>query len=314
MAVALPLIAGVLVFVAVDNGLHAFALDVRSSGLRRIDVAGTVLAVSSTVGEALPARLRKSKRLLAAVEGLRNLPWAPVWRLDTARQKDLLGFWALLSAGAAVLLMLVSLSPIGACVGTVVPTAVLMTTEARDRRVREKRIESAMPEAFNALSMALGSGHSLPQGMRFVGSHAQEPIKSEFLQVSYSVSCGIPIGEALNDMLKRLRAPGLDLVALALKVSRRTGAPLAGLLSEASSMVGERIELARMLDVKTSQARMSARLVAGMPCAMVAILSLLSEDFRQGLTTATGIASVAAAMVLDVLAWSVIKKIMKVEL
>lgn len=314
MASAVPLMMGVLVFVAVECGLAAGATGVPISPSQRTDFAGMVLAASRAVGEALPTRLRESRRLLAAVEGLRNLPRAPSWRLDAFRRSDLLGLWALLSLGAAAFLALVSLSVIGACVGAVAPTAGLLAWEARDRRAREKRVESAMPEAFNALSMALGSGHSLSQGMRFVGSHAEEPIKGEFLQVSYSVSCGIPVGEALGDMLTRLRAPGLDLVALALNVSRRTGAPLAGLLAEASSMVGERIELARMLDVKTSQARMSARLVAGMPCAMVAILSLLSEDFRQGLTTATGIASVAAAMVLDVIAWSVIKKIMKVEL
>lgn len=310
----MPLMAGALVAVAVDNGLGALSGEAQVLDLHRVDVAESVRSVSGAVGEALPARLRKSARLLAAIEGLRKLPRSSSWHLDTYRQSELLGLWALLSLGAAALSALIAFSPIGACVGAVLPTVLLSATAARDRRAREKRVESAMPEAFNALSMALGSGHSLPQGMRFVGSHADEPVKSEFLQVSYSVSCGIPIGEALNDMLARLHAPGLDLVALALKVSRRTGAPLAGLLAEASSMVGERIELARMLDVKTSQARMSARLVAGMPCAMVVILSLLSEDFRQGLMTATGMASVAAAMALDVVAWSVIKRIMRVEL
>lgn len=310
----MPLMAGALVAVAVDNGLGALAGEARASDLRRVDVAGSVRSVSCAIGEALPARLRESSRLLTAVEGLRKFPRSSSWHLDAYCQSELLGLWVLLSLGTAALSALISFSPIGACVGAVIPTAFLSATATRDRRAREKRIESAMPEAFNALSMALGSGHSLPQGMRFVGSHADEPVRSEFLQVSYSVSCGIPIGEALNDMLERLRAPGLDLVALALKVSRRTGAPLAGLLAEASSMVGERIELARMLDVKTSQARMSARLVAGMPCAMVVVLSLLSEDFRQGLMTATGMASVAAAMALDVAAWSVIRRIMRVEL
>lgn len=314
MAVALPCVMGLLVFVAVDGCLDVFVTDTHAPRVRRADPADLVLAAARSVGEVFPTRLRESDRLLAAVEGLRHLPWSASWRLDRFRQSDLLGLWAVLSGCASAALALVSLSLLGACIGLVAPTAGLLAWETRDRHARERRIESAMPEAFNALSMALGSGHSLPQGMRFVGSHAEEPIKSEFLQVSYSVTCGVPVNEALNDMLERLRAPGLDLVALALKVSRRTGAPLGGLLAEASTMVGERIELARMLDVKTSQARMSARLVACMPLAMVAILSLLSGDFRQGLTTATGMASVAAATVLDVLAWSVIKKIMKVEL
>lgn len=48
-------------------------------------------------------------------------------------------------------------------------------------------------------------------------------------------------------------------------------------------MVGERIELKRRLDVKTSQARMSAHMVAAMPAGMCAVLALLSADFRRGL-------------------------------
>ena len=50
-------------------------------------------------------------------------------------------------------------------------------------------------------------------------------------------------------------------------------------------MVGERIELKRRLDVKTSQARMSAHMVAAMPAGMCAVLALLSADFRRGLAT-----------------------------
>lgn len=50
-------------------------------------------------------------------------------------------------------------------------------------------------------------------------------------------------------------------------------------------MVGERIELKRRLDVKTSQARMSAHMVAAMPTGMCAVLALLSADFRRGLAT-----------------------------
>lgn len=79
-------------------------------------------------------------------------------------------------------------------------------------------------------------------------------------------------------------------------------------------MVGERIELRRRLDVKTSQARMSAQLVAAMPLALILVLALLSSDFRHGLTTAAGAASIAVALALNAIAWMFIKKIMKVEL
>ena len=104
-------------------------------------------------------------------------------------------------------------------------------------------------------------------------------MRTEFLHASALMTCGVSSVDALDELVARLNAPALDLVVLALKVSRKTGASLTGLLSEASGLVGERIELARNLEVKTAQVRMSARLVAGMPVIMVGFLSLVSRDF-----------------------------------
>ena len=170
-----------------------------------------------------------------------------------------------------------------------------------------------MPEAFGSLAISLGSGYSLAQAMRFVGARSAEPIRTEFMRVSFAVDCGLSAPEALDAMLERLRAPGLELVVLALKVSKRTGAPLGELLAEAAELCRERLELKRMLDVKTSQARMSARLVAGMPVAMIGLLTLLSSDFRKGLGTTVGALSIVLALVLNAVAWTIIRKIMDVE-
>ena len=179
--------------------------------------------------------------------------------------------------------------------------------------VMRQALEGAMPEAFQALAISLGSGHSLAQALRFVGNHAQEPVRSEFLQASLEISCGLSATDALNGLLERLPAPGMDLVSSALVVSQRTGAPLKDLLANAASMVGERIELARRLEVKTAQARLSARLVGVMPVAMMAALTLLSSDYRAGAASPGGALAIAVAMALDVCAWLLIRRIMEVR-
>lgn len=179
---------------------------------------------------------------------------------------------------------------------------------------RRRRAEEQMPEAFGALAISLGSGLSLMQSMRYVGGHADEPVRTEFLRTASEMGCGIPASDALDGLVGRLRAPGLELVALALKVSRRTGAPLAGLLAEAARLASDRVELARRLDVKTSQARMSARLVAAMPVGMMGFLLLFSGDFRAGVATMTGALSIVVALALNLMAWVVIHRIMQVRL
>ena len=226
----------------------------------------------------------------------------------------LTGSLALISAAASVVVGVLAWSPVGALIGAAAPAVALLLMASKRSRAEKDKVAEAMPEAFGALSISLGSGLSLTQAMRYVGSHSEEPVRDEFMRAAFAMGCGVPAAQALDEMVERLEAPGLELVSLALKISKRTGAPLKDLLSEASALAGERIELARRLDVKTSQARMSAQLVAAMPVAMVVLLSLISEDFRAGVSTTTGALCVAVALGLDALAWLIIRKIMQVEM
>lgn len=249
-----------------------------------------------------------------ALGELRFAAWGRTRPLGSADDATLLGLVVMMSAVSGVVVSVVAHALPALPIGLALPSVVLVVLSSRRAHREAGRLEEAMPEAFGALAISLGSGHSLSQAMRYVGSHAEEPVRSEFMRVSFAVDCGISAVDALDAMLARLRAPGLDLVVLALKVSQRTGAPLKDLLAEATRMVSARIELRRMLDVKTSQARLSARLVACMPVGMLAVLSLISQDFRAGLAMPIGAASVALALVLNVAALVVIRKIMKVEL
>lgn len=250
--------------------------------------------------------------LQGAVDEVAELSWHGKHPFALYSSTERLGVVALVVFAAGVLGLLLAWSLWGVLFA-MAPLVALCSVRSRRLRERARKLEVAMPEAFGSLAISLASGYSLPQAMRFVGARSAEPIRTEFMRVSFAVDCGVPATEALDAMLERLDAPGLELVVLALKVSKRTGAPLGELLREAAQLCHERLELKRMLDVKTSQARMSARLVAGMPAAMIVFLTLLSTDFRTGLATTVGALSIVAALALNVGAWMVIRKIMRVE-
>lgn len=318
MEVVMPCCVALLAALSVDGVLSCLGEGTgklpSASEVRDVAVKA-VTGLARSVGELLtdlgiPTE-RARTRLADELRRLRVRRRAPFAGLD---DESALGAVVLVSACMAVLLGVLAWSPLGVLIGFCIPIAALwLHASRRERSTRDKAAES-MPEAFEALSISLESGLSLQQAMHYVGGHSEEPVRSEFMRASFAMSCGVPAAEALDEMVGRLSAPGLELVALALKISKRTGAPLKDLLAEASQLAGERIELSRQLDVKTSQARMSAQLVAAMPVAMVALLSLLSSDFRAGLATTAGALSVAVALLLNVVAWLIIRKIMKVEL
>ena len=301
MEITVPLVVGGLAGLSVAT---ACGVEPRVPQVPPAELARQAL---ETVAEKLPRELVENDLLKKIARSWASL--APAHRLGLVIEdaSGRLAFLLLSSGVCCVLLTMVSLSPLGFASGLVAPFAVGAAWDGFESR-REQH------DAEEAISMSLASGHSLAQGMRFVGAHAQEPVHTEFLRVAAAIDCGISATDALDDLLVRIDAPGLSLVTLALKVSQRTGAPLADLLSEASSMVGERIELKRRLDVKTSQARMSAHMVAAMPAGMCAVLALLSADFRRGLATPAGAGAVVLGLALNAVALVVIRRIMRVEL
>lgn len=308
MEVVVPLVVGGLAGLSVAT---ACGMEPRVPRMPPAQLARQTL---ESTAEKLPRELVENDPLKKIARSWASL--VPVHRLGFVIEDDAarLAFLLLSSGTSCIALTMVSLSPVGFVLGLVAPLGVGAARDTFDHRREQHDVEEAMPEAFTALSMSLASGHSLAQGMRFVGAHAQEPVHTEFLRVAAAIDCGISATDALDDLLVRIDAPGLSLVTLALKVSQRTGAPLADLLSEASNMVGERIELKRRLDVKTSQARMSAHMVAAMPAGMCAVLALLSADFRRGLATPAGAGAVALGLALNAVALVVIRRIMRVEL
>ena len=308
MEIAMPLVVGGLAGLSVATACGA------GSRVPRVVPADLARQTLESVAERLPRELAEHDLLAKLARSWASL--VSTGRLGLIIEDDAarLAFLLLSSGACCIALTVVSLSPIGFFLGLAAPFVAAAVRDTFDRRRGQHNAEEAMPEAFTALSMSLASGHSLAQGMRFVGAHAQEPVHTEFLRVAAAIECGISATDALDDLLARVDAPGLSLVTLALKVSQRTGAPLAGLLSEAAGMVGERIELKRRLDVKTSQARMSAHMVAAMPAGMCAVLALLSADFRRGLATSAGAGAVVLGLALNAIALVVIRRIMRMEL
>lgn len=283
-----------------EGRVHSDVLRLRALALARR--LGGWVHVPARVERVVDAWAAEAAHLAAPLVG-------PATRERTAAR----GALYLQVAAGALLGFVVALSPWGLLVGAVAPAAVCASRAARRARETARRVEAAMPEAFQALAISLGSGHSLAQALRFVGAHAEEPLRSAFLEASLEITCGVPAHEALQELLRRLPAPGLGLVTTALAVSQRTGAPLRDLLGRAAGMVGERIELARRLEVKTAQARLSARLVTAMPVVLMGALTLLSPDFRAGIASVAGALSVVVALALDAVAWLIIRKIMEVK-
>lgn len=195
-----------------------------------------------------------------------------------------------------------------------VPLVVLVcahvrVTTARERDARE--LAASMPGVLRTMATALESGQTLMQAVEYVGLHERGPAAEPFVRASLRLRCGMSLDEALADLGHELRAPGVDLMVEALSISQRTGSPLRDLLHRSASLVEQQEEFARMLSVRTAQARLSVRIVCLLPPLMVCLLSLISPDFREGVLSPIGTASLLAAAMLDGIALILVRRIME---
>lgn len=269
-----------------DRLRHACAWLGRSDLSRRLGMAESWATVSSEVAGALRARGHG---------------------YDDDEGSGLLLFGC---AGLCVLLTIVSLSPLGIVVGIAsCAVGVLLRANAQKRRQRQE-LAREMPDVFRSLAVSLGSGKTLPQAIEYVGTHERGPVGVEFGKTAMSIRCGVSVAEALEELSRSLDAPGTELLATALSISQRTGSPLRDLLLSSAKMVEGKTELDRTLVTKTAQARLSARIVCILPILMVAILSMLSPEFRGGVLAPQGMACLAVALVLDGIAVLLIRRLM----
>ena len=94
-------------------------------------------------------------------------------------------------------------------------------------------------------------------------------------------------------------------------MSHRTGSPLRDLFTRSARLVERTSEFERLLTVKTAQVRLSVKIVCVLPAALVALLSVISPDFRSGLATPAGMGSVAVAAVMDGFALLVVRRLVR---
>ena len=76
-------------------------------------------------------------------------------------------------------------------------------------------------------------------------------------------------------------------------------------------MVSDAVGLRRELQVKTSQVRLSAKVVSGMPVVLACVLVLVSPDYRAGLALPAGRACLCVAALLDVAALLMVRAVMR---
>ncbi len=278
------------------------------AGRRRLPMVGEFLRLAESVGHSRPGRV------LSKIKGADGLSRSvSAWlerRGHRVSPQGALAAYAMSSCLVSLAMCLASASALGLVAGAAVCAgAAAGVVGARERRRRDLFC-AQMPEALRCLSAGLGAGKSLSQAIDHAGRTLPDPMGGEFLQASFELKAGDPLDKVVDGLCSRVDAPGIALLGAALQISQRTGSSLNELFAQTAQIASDSASLHRELEVKTSQVRLSAKVVAAMPVVLCGFLMLLSSDYRTGLAMPAGRASLAVAVLLDACALMLVRRVM----
>jgi tight adherence protein B len=185
----------------------------------------------------------------------------------------------------------------------------------RFRRTRRlKNFVQQLPFALDLMKSSLEAGHSLNRGLQLTVQEFGDPLGSEFRTVLEQTRIGLPLPRALEDMIKRVPEDDLRLLVVAIKVQTEVGSSLAGIVGRLAEIVRTRQRLRLQIRALTAQSRMGGMIVGLLPAIVLGAFSLIQPGYAQTLfTDPTGIKILKFAIVLDALAFIVIRRLLKLK-
>ena len=154
------------------------------------------------------------------------------------------------------------------------------------RFLQAKRIEAfngGLEGALVMIANVMRSGSGLSQAMESVSREVAPPISTEFARVVREVGLGLPIHEALDNLLRRNPSLDLDLTITAIKVNHEVGGNLAEILDRIAGTIRERVKLAGEVRALTAQQRFSAVVLTLLPVAVSLTVFVLNPEYISAL-------------------------------
>lgn len=179
---------------------------------------------------------------------------------------------------------------------------------------RLRAFHEQLPETLSLMSGALRAGYSFLQAVRTAVDEGEKPASAEFARVIAESNLGMPLDDALKNMAERMKDENFDWAVLAIKMQREVGGNLAEILDILAATIRERDYVKRQIKVLTSEGRLSAVILVGLPIAMAALIAIVNPGYFQLFyTSSIGLAMVGLAVVLLTMGTLWLMKIVKID-
>lgn len=159
--------------------------------------------------------------------------------------------------------------------GAAIPMLVL---QIRANKMR-KKMQDQFPVALDVFVRGLRAGHPIAAALDLLTVEMSDPIGSQFGIVVDEVTYGADLRDALTAMADRWDLDDMRMFVVSLSVQSETGGNLAEILENLSKVIRERQSMMLKVRALSSEGRMTAAMLTGLPVLAFSLLFLTNPKF-----------------------------------
>jgi tight adherence protein B len=176
---------------------------------------------------------------------------------------------------ACLIFSMFAIQVLVACVVGYIPFAVISIKRSR----RMAAFNAGLPDAIDMMGRALRAGHSMVASINTVAEQSAEPVKTEFREVFKQQNFGMPLRDALNQMLDHVPSQDLKVLVTGILVQKETGGNLAEILDRTASVIRERLRIQGEIRTHTAQGRMTGWILCSLPVVMLFMINFINPGY-----------------------------------
>ena len=182
------------------------------------------------------------------------------------------------------------------------------------RKRRFRKFEELFPEALELMTRAVKAGHTFNTGIEMIAEEMVNPIAKEFRIAFDEQNFGLPLKQALFNMVERMPLLDLKFFVTAVLMQKETGGNLAEILTNLSHLIRERFKIMGEVRTFSAQGRLTGYILTAVPTAMLVILSGMNWDYMSALfKEKIGHYMLAGAAFSQLLGYIIIRKIVNIK-
>lgn len=144
---------------------------------------------------------------------------------------------------------------------------------------RKAIIERQLPDMIDFISRALTAGHSFTSALQAGALQAPEPISTQFRLTFEQLNFGVPLKDAMADLVKRLQTEEVRFFAIAVVLNREVGGNLTELLNDVSKLMRQRLTAKLVIKSLTSEGKSTAMFLGILPLIMALVLEVFNPGY-----------------------------------